>query len=295
MVSQRTVKGDELPAWVRALLSGDRAVGIAHRAELALVGRALWTFLDPGRRYQVTAAMYGRQHQYLPGAPLHEQGLFDWEREAVTTPPFPAQGRLLLGGAGGGRELLGLCRLGHSVAAFEPSPQLVDGARAVARQYPDAEVASGSYEDLIRHVGGESTPLEHLLARRFDGIILGWGSLSHVLDRDAQLRLLRAFRKLAPGAPVLASYSVRVPPSDRSEGQRGAGLRHRALPLLRRIGTVSPGVTFSPSYGFLYNFQPGEIDGLAHASGYAIVRSDARMFPHAVLAPAGGADGTSRA
>ncbi len=43
----------------------------------------------------------------------------------MLVPPFPQQGRLLVGGAGGGREANVLAGRGYSVFAFDPAAELV--------------------------------------------------------------------------------------------------------------------------------------------------------------------------
>ena len=51
-------------------------------------------------------------------------GLWPWEREAIER-HFPKEGRLLVGSAGCGREVIALSRMGYVVTAFECNPALV--------------------------------------------------------------------------------------------------------------------------------------------------------------------------
>src|SRR5262245_29124446 len=69
-------------------------------------------------RFNVLA--YGRLEAYQLGSSAFRH-LFPWEKNVVATyfPPPPA--RVLIGGAGGGREVLALAEMGYEVVAFEPS------------------------------------------------------------------------------------------------------------------------------------------------------------------------------
>jgi hypothetical protein len=97
------VSDKSIPLWLRVLDA------VANRAERAarLVGAIrdetviAWT--RPDDRTRLTSALFDRQRTYLPGGNTFAHGLFYWEREMLVS-PFPQQGRLLVGGAGGGRE-----------------------------------------------------------------------------------------------------------------------------------------------------------------------------------------------
>jgi hypothetical protein len=275
-----------LSSWVRALLVGDRIAERLRRAEITYVERLLSSFVYAADRDAVTTAAYNRQTQYLPGSAVHRRGLFSWEEAAVGTPPFPPDGHVLLGGAGGGRELAALCERGYAVTAFEPAPALVQGAREVARRFPAATMVQASYKDLARHVAGVRTPFGELLDQGFDAVILGYGSLSNVVEADDRLALLRAVRSIAPSAPVLASYNLQF-------GAVRDGIPGRLIQFVRLVlakagvpmPDLVPGLGFSSYYGFRYVFEEGEIERLAAAAGYRVHRIKAQEQPHAVLTP----------
>src|SRR5438270_449763 len=130
--------GVGVPGWIRGLGSAHRALRALFEIEGKIADRAVCLLLDPARRDAVTVWAYERQPHYLPSGRWIDDGLYSWERAIVTAPPFPGSGCLLLGGAGGGRELGELCALGYSVTAFEPTDALVEGARAVAVNHPNA-------------------------------------------------------------------------------------------------------------------------------------------------------------
>jgi hypothetical protein len=242
-------------------------------------------FLDPAKRSSVTIEAYNRQRQYLAGSGTFDRGLLAWEVAALLAPPFPQSGHLLLGGAGGGRELEELCQMDYAVTAFEPASALAEGARAVATRHPTAVVIQASYEDLVHHAQGILTPFSGLLDRRIDGVVLGLGSFTHVVEAHDRVALFRAIRAIASTAPVLFSYNLRTPCP--TEGRR----TRRVRTVLAAIGVhtekIPDGLAFTSEYGFRYALTVDEIAQLATSCGYRVASTSARGFPHALLVPDG--------
>jgi hypothetical protein len=233
--------------------------------------------LVPAARHEtVTAWVFGRQKRYLPGSDFFQQGLFPWEMAMLRTDPFPSRGRLLLGGAGGGRELAALLELGYRVVAFEPSA-LSEAALVVARRAQDAEVHIASYRDIVHLMSGERTALARAFEEPFDGIVLGWGSLSHVTDSAVRHRLLPALRTLAPGAPILCSFLLLRESATRTRAQR--------IRLRLRGRRVDPNLRFWPDLGFVRPFTCEEISNLARSAGYNVAAFEEAPYAHALLVP----------
>jgi 2-polyprenyl-3-methyl-5-hydroxy-6-metoxy-1,4-benzoquinol methylase len=224
----------------------------------------------------VNAALYSKETGYLPGGRYFRHGLFDWETKALTTPPFPKSGRILLGAAGGGRELEGIAQLRFEVTAFELSPQLLKGAREIASNYRGCKAIQGSYADFTSGAIGS--------AETYDGIVLGWGSFSHLLSKNDRLDLLNTCRQRAPQAPVLLSY---LAAPDLPEGK--AEKLRRWLQRFHRFLGLNPAHTtldvFSPTGGFTHLFQPNEIEELTDQAGYSIALAKLVPYPHVVLTP----------
>src|SRR4051794_31497614 len=167
-------------AMERARLAGDRLVGAVLAEALTLPERS-----------RLVIALYD-------ASPLHRgQGLFGWERPWLQRrlPPPPA--RLLVGACGAGREALALAAAGYRVDAFDPASSLVAllNARAGAR----LRSAAFRYQDLAAAVlDGAGGAAARFAGERYDAVLLGWTSLSHVLDADERARLLRAVDRLCP-------------------------------------------------------------------------------------------------
>lgn len=274
------------PRWTRALLALDRGWQALAGVEGVVRDELLCGLVPPAQRDALTTWCYARRGTYLPDGVLHRGGLFEWERAAIARPPFPASGALLLGGAGGGREIAGLCAAGYRVVAFEPSAALVAGARAVADAHSGARALRASYADLVRAAAAGDGPLAAVLDETFDGVVLGWGSLSHVVAPADRVALFRALRRLAPGAPVLASFigGPAFEPRGRAEQLR-RGLR-AALRRAGAPGAGAPGLRFSPDAGFHVALSAEVIAAEAAAAEYRVAWSAATPYPHLLLAPA---------
>jgi SAM-dependent methyltransferase len=276
-----------VPLWVRALQRADRLAWYAFHGYEVLRDELLFAWLDPKERDAVTQHAYRAQRAYLPGGTTFERGLFDWERALLERAEVPREGRVLLAAAGGGRELAALLARGYDVTAFEPNPVLREGAAQVAAGAPGrARVLDGVYADMVAALDGRG-PLAELRARSpFDLVVLGWGSITHVLDEDARDALLRAARSLAPDAPVITSFFLRP------EGAPG-GRTERARAAIRAVfsavgapnATIPPGLAYESGGGFVHAFTESEVQAMAHRAGYAVAALDASPFPHALLVP----------
>jgi len=274
------------PLWVRALLAWDRVAVRAQNAREGLLDELALAWIRPEDRADLTAVIYAKQGTYLPGGAQFQGGLFAWERRALDAPPFPRAGRVLLGAAGAGRELVALIERGFSVVAFDPCAPFAEAARRLPSA-DHATIVQASYADLVDAAEGRPGPLDMLRsAPPFDAVVLGWGSFSHVMPRAARLALLRALRTFAPKAPVLLSFALSPGGTPKDKGRvRGA---------LRRIfaATGAPGVSevgdhFFANGGFFSFLTQDDILKLAWEAGYEVARFEEQPYAHAILVPHG--------
>ncbi len=229
----------------------------------------LCAWFSPRQREAINGIAWSKQAAFLPGGYSFERGLAEWERVATSEPPFPQAGRILLGGAGGGRELAQLCRRGFDVVAFEPSA-LCEGARQVAAPFPNSAVIQASYRDLVTAARGHTGPLApHVLNTSFDAVWFGWGSFNFVLTESDRHDLLCAARKIAPTAPLLFDFvALRDTENGRIDRLR-PGIR-RVCKLLGARSARSPGDYFGLGFGCLAP-KYGEIEAVAGRSGYRVL------------------------
>ncbi len=271
------------PLFVRTLLVVDRIMSAIWRTSVMVRDETLWAWASKVDRERTNRTIYSGLKTYVPGGGTFETGLFDWEAEVLKS-SFPPTGRILLGAAGGGRELAVLGRMGYEVVAFEPVPALADAARTVASAYPGSRVVRASYTDIVAAAENGSGPLApDVCGREFHGVILGWSSFCYVWREDREA-LLRALRAVAPHAPVLLSCLMSEPTP---QGRMGS-LRLVLRRLLRFAGSRSlaePGDAFEPWAGFFQTLTSEEVRSLAARTGYKPVCVKGPPGPHSLLVP----------
>jgi hypothetical protein len=272
-----------VPFWVRALLAADRLADRAHALEARLRDEILWACVPEAGRDALTSAIYARQQGYAPGGARFEAGLFEWEARLLEHPRVPRGGRVLLGGAGGGRELRALCERGYQVTAFEPCEALEREARSVAAAWPGARVVRGAYRDLGAAVEGEGALVSLRVDAPYTLVIAGWRSLSHVLDAGDRLAVFKAFASLAPDAPTLVSFLSRRG-APRPEGRAVRAIR-RTLARSGAPASLPDGAAFIPSAGFAVALARAEMEEIAVAIDRELVVCETEGEGVALLVP----------
>jgi len=266
-----------LPRLVRRLARGARSRGgrilregwlggVVTGVRLGLMSREELHALD--ERYY-SGGKAGEHIDYA-GEAHNRSGLAEWERRVLER-FFPPRGRLLVMGAGGGREVLALARMGYDVDGFEPHPGLVDFANSLLEREGVSSRVSVSARD--------ETPRSDA---RYDGVIVGWGAYMLIQGRARRIALLRGLRALAaPGAPVVLSFFYRDPGSPFRHGliaRLGSALRRR-----RGDEPVEEGDALAPN--FVHLFTEAEVRSELAEAGWDPVFHDTFGTGHAVARP----------
>ena len=207
---------------------------------------------------------YERTPVYRAGTPHFRHTLFNWEAEAIAGAFPDPPGRLLIGGAGGGREAFALAARGYEVVAFEPSADL---ARSMVQHAPAGirvEALIGRYEDLPSlRSAATGARVDLRLQGPFAAALLGWTSFSHLRTSTARIAALQGMGELTSGPMVLSFYTRRprhAPPS---------GLWHRVA---EALGLRFTGDLFTPYVGFYHLSDPDELADEVRAAGLEIVQ-----------------------
>ncbi len=267
-------------ALAAAMRASFLAANQLQRVEGVLGGLTL-AALPPRKLNALTARLYAVRGRY------HAEGLFGWEERwfADDLPPAPA--RILVGGAGSGREVKALLGLGYEVVAFDPAPSFVARARRHLRGDGMRAFTCGGYEDLI--TSGHA--LKELVDGHapYDAILLGWGSFTHMPVPAERRELLARVASLCPAGPTLLSFWLRREGSERDRG--------RAFSLGWRVGGLlsgraqdegpDPGDQVMTRCGYGHWFTVSEIAELAAAAGLQLHRAPslAQPYAHATLRP----------
>jgi hypothetical protein len=249
-----------LPARLAArLVLATRVLDRGYQAFDRLRSLAVLAFATPAFLDDYTRLAYDTTSTYRAGARDFRQGLFRWEARAIDErfPPPPA--RVLIGGAGGGREAFALIERGYTVVAFDAAPALAASMRkATPSLGPEALRAfCASYDDLPMIAPDVDLRREP----PFDAAIVGWTSFSHLVSDESRVHALAQMGAVTRG-PILVSYFGQELAAPES--------RYRLLRWLDRRAKRWGEATFTTSIGFSRLFSETEINALITREGLTV-------------------------
>jgi hypothetical protein len=216
---------------------------------------------------------------YRAGSSMFRTGLFGWEERAIREffPRAPA--RVLIGGAGGGREAFALVGNGYDVVAFDPAPALAASMCTAASTLRAGSLNAycAAYADLpYLPPTGQSPGCDLTAGPPFDAAILGWTSFSHLSTDDERIDALRRVGRLVCG-PILVSYFGR-------SGGGGPARSSGAFAGLRRRAERRGSAMFTPAIGYARLLTEREFRDLATRADLRVVHLDRDgEFPFAIL------------
>jgi hypothetical protein len=259
----------------RLLRAAELLSRTAARAADLTAGFALHA-IDREDRGALTTAIYDVQ----PGP--GRRALYGWEQAWLERELPKAPARVLLGGAGRGRETRWLIDRGYSVVAFDPSREHVAQHRAGC---PEASCAVLDYESLARAwQSGDCADVAAavLAGAPYDVALLGWTSLTHVLDERAQEALFYALAGLVPRGPILASFLMGGATASGRARRLGAQLGRALGPGEHAHSTDDDRVLCAPHLGFAYAFNRERLEQLAQCAARRLeLHLAPGSYPHA--------------
>jgi hypothetical protein len=261
---RRTVLVDQI------LLS---ALRVFRRARTAVV----LGFVSDATLERLGEYAYAETDWYRPHGRQTWPDLFDWEAACLEKRAPPPPARVLIGGAGAGREPYHLARMGYDVTAFDPIPFFVNAMRREIPPDLGVHAWHARYQDLplLRSLDAPDGNLDLAAEPPFAFGIMGWTSLSHVLEKGDRLQALERFTRLVDG-PVLLSVFTRAP----ADGQPGTsfGRIRQRLPGRNKDFAFD----FQISTGVYRTFVESEIEELCERANLVILdRNIPRRQSHA--------------
>jgi hypothetical protein len=209
--------------------------------------------LDDGDLAVIDGRYYDGQVDYVDLA-YNLSGLMPWEQRFLAVAGNDG-GRVVVIGAGGGREVEPLLRSGRRVEAYEPNPRL--GA------FANTLLASRGFEEVVRPMERHAWPAVEPDAA---AVVIGWGALMLVPGRQRRHDLLLAARSwLVPGGHLLVSVAER-------RSAAGARSVQRISSVVRRARGATPtelGDVLLPN--FVHLFTRDELQDELEAAGLDVV------------------------
>lgn len=231
--------------------------------------------LDQDGFRQVGEQSYRAWQRLYLDPEYNRAGLWPWEATALDQ-FFSDCESILIGAAGGGRELVALARRGVRVDAFDCSREFVESGRRLLAQ---EGIAGQFIEALPDHV-------PHALDV-YDGVVLGWGAYMHICSRHARIRFLQEFhRHVRSGGPLLVSFLTRSVQSRKAH--RIFDIATRIRRIRGRAGDIELGDVLVG--GFNHWFTRKEIDSEFEAAGFRLEYYAEHPYGHAIGRSVGAID-----
>ena len=196
----------------------------------------------------------------------NKKGLKDWEQEMIEK-YFQNYHNLLLIGAGGGREVYGLQKMGYSVDAFECNSKLMD--------FGNKFLADEGLTSCIKHLERDQIPET---TNKYDGIIIGWGVYMSIQGSNRRINFLKKLRSLIKDdGRILLSFLTRK--SDSWEIKNTIMIGNIFRFLMRRE-YLQIGDTLKPTY--LHYFNKNEVSDELKEAGFNLLYYARKPYGHAV-------------
>ncbi len=250
--------------FVRSLRAIERGAGALH----ALHGAVWLGLIRREELAELTALGYATSSDHASERDelYNRSGLNAWERAALAD-FFGGCRSILVGGAGGGREVIALCRANVRADGFECNPLLVElAARMIREEGLGAQILPCASDEVPAALG------------TYEGGWVGFAVYMHLVGRAHRIRFLREFAShLLPGAPLLISFPTR----GESRQDRYLAAITRAIQRLRRVAEeAEPGDSLGET--FVHRFTESEVASEFRAAGFELLCFRAHPFGHAI-------------
>jgi len=243
--------------------------------------------IAPEDRSALAPALYSQAHG------RGRASLFAWEEIWLARDLPRAPARVLLGGAGRGRETRWLIDRGYTVVPFDPAPGSVAQHNATCPEAPGIvldyqSLARASY---ARQTGSIARPANAaapvLDSAPYDAALIGGGSLTHVLEEHDQDALFETLAELVPHGPILASFFMQTSGTSGPEysrahvlgAQLGAALSRAPIESALEAGRIR----CLAHAGFVYSFDRERLEELAQRSARTLALYADATYPHATF------------
>jgi hypothetical protein len=217
--------------------------------------------------YALTRHYYerGDKNQYK-SASWNKKGYLPWE-EYVIHRYFKDCKKIMVLGAGGGREVLALLKAGCLVHGYESNPNLVKCANElIEKQW---------YTTRIQYLAEDMPPQSR---GKYNGIILGWGVYSHIKGRETRIRLIKRLSdNMYNNSPLLISFwAISSYPGDFKFKKRVANF----FTTIKRSDKVELGDELSVHFSRI--FTKKDIESELAEAGLKMTHYDDREYGNAV-------------
>jgi hypothetical protein len=213
------------------------------------------------------------QWYYTRGFPMYQDpdynrsGWHDWEEPVIEQYFAGLRKVLIAAGAGAGREVLALNRMGVDAVGYECNHGLVDAGNKL--------LAQEGFAPVLRTVEPDRAGADD---EQYDGVIIGWATYSLIPGQASRIQFLKQARtRCGSRAPLLISFFPRE--AERGFYRLSTAIANSTRTVLRRP-KVEFGDTLAASWA--HYFSREEIEKELRAGGFEPVLFRSQPYAHAV-------------
>jgi hypothetical protein len=170
-------------------------------------------------------------------------------------------------GAGGGREVFALLKMGYNVDSSECHPELAASANNLLKKQGLSNRVMLADRDVVPDTENS-----------YDGLIVGWGSYMLIQGRKRRIAFLRQMRtRVKPGSPLMVSFF------HRKHEERKFRVTCLLGNIFRNILGADPlemGDALRPNY--VHFFTVDEIRQELQEAGFKLAFYDTHIYGHAI-------------
>lgn len=197
------------------------------------------------------------QSQHYASTKHNLSGFFDWEK-SILDRFFRRGSRILVAGAGGGREVLALRKAGFDAEGFECSLPLVRASEQIFDRLQESRYVTFCEPDSVPQG-----------PRIYDGLVVGWTVYTHIPTKARRGAFLQALSQRAlPNSPLLISFFARhSSSSDEALVYRTARLCQFFLRGRKERLELGDRISFAR---FVHSFTSDEVEAELRTAGFRV-------------------------
>ena len=199
----------------------------------------------------------------------NRSGFWDWEAEAIQQ-YFGSASKILVAGAGGGREIYALTQAGYKADGFECNPTFVSYANEFLRQE--------KIDSLVKLASRDRCPE---FEDTYDGLIVGWGAYTNIQGKQNRIEFLKQMLAQTDGreVPILISF---FPRKGKGRSYRVMQIVGNILRIIRSKPVVELGDSLLPHRIFVHYFIHEEVKKELENAGFELKHFSNKEYGYAI-------------
>ncbi len=259
------MKGDN---WKLSLFNWSDALESHLITFIETIFQGFWLGLLERKNFNIITQNYFSSTRMYQEEMHNLSGFWDWEEQIVNN-FFKDCQTVLVGAAGGGREIIALSKRGINVEAFECNENLALYCSHLLEKHGIlAKIVLSTPDHVPDNLG------------IYDGLIIGWGGYMHIVGCENRVRFLKECHEhVKTDSPIFLSFWTR---NESYIFDFYSARIAKFIRFLRGIDeTIEIGDTID-SPGYYHRFTKDEIEKELKEAGFLLVFYSESGVPHAV-------------